>query len=97
LAERSRSRRLRSAPVADPVSAGIVPNLAHPGGNITGFATQNVGLEGKRLELLKELVPQLSLWLFWETSLTRFSVQCCKTCALQPKRFMARSMCFLAA
>src|SRR5215471_17623767 len=46
--------------IADPVSAGIVPNLAHPGGNITGFATQNVDLEGKRLELLKELVPQLS-------------------------------------
>jgi putative ABC transport system substrate-binding protein len=43
---------------ADPVSAGIVPNLARPGGNITGFSTQNVDLEGKRLELLKDLVPQ---------------------------------------
>jgi putative tryptophan/tyrosine transport system substrate-binding protein len=45
---------------ADPVSAGIVPNLARPGGNITGFSTQNVDLEGKRLELLKDLVPQLA-------------------------------------
>jgi putative tryptophan/tyrosine transport system substrate-binding protein len=45
---------------ADPVSVGIVPNLARPGGNVTGFSTQNVDLEGKRLELLKDLVPNLS-------------------------------------
>jgi len=32
---------------------------AHPEGNITGFASQNVDLEGKRLELLKQLLPQL--------------------------------------
>jgi putative ABC transport system substrate-binding protein len=47
--------------IADPVSVGIVANLARPNANITGFATQNVDLEGKRLELLKELVPHLSL------------------------------------
>ena len=46
--------------VGDPVSVGIVSNLARPGGNITGFAGQNVDLEGKRLELLKDLLPQLS-------------------------------------
>jgi putative tryptophan/tyrosine transport system substrate-binding protein len=46
--------------IADPVSVGIVPNLARPGGNVTGFSTQNVDLEGKRLELLKDLVPHLS-------------------------------------
>ena len=46
--------------VGDPVSVGIVSNLARPGGNITGFAAQNVDLEGKRLELLKDLLPQLS-------------------------------------
>ena len=33
--------------LGDPVSVGIVPNLARPGGNITGFAAQNVDLEGK--------------------------------------------------
>jgi putative tryptophan/tyrosine transport system substrate-binding protein len=44
----------------DPVSVGIVSNLAHPEGNITGFAAQNVELEAKRLELLKELLPRLS-------------------------------------
>ena len=46
--------------IGDPVGVGIVSNLAHPGGNITGFAGQNVDLEGKRLELLKDLLPQLS-------------------------------------
>jgi putative ABC transport system substrate-binding protein len=46
--------------IGDPVSVGIVSNLARPGGNITGFAGQNVDLEGKRLELLKDLLPQLS-------------------------------------
>src|SRR5262249_9643892 len=46
--------------IGDPVSGGLVSNLARPGGNITGFAAQNVDLEGKRLELLKDLLPQLS-------------------------------------
>jgi putative tryptophan/tyrosine transport system substrate-binding protein len=45
--------------IADPVSVGIVSSLAHPEGNITGFASLNVDLEGKRLELLKQLLPQL--------------------------------------
>jgi putative tryptophan/tyrosine transport system substrate-binding protein len=44
----------------DPVTVGIVSNLARPDGNITGFAAQNVDLEGKRLELLKDLLPHLS-------------------------------------
>jgi len=46
--------------IGDPVSTEIVSNLAHPGANITGFATQNVDLEGKRLELLKDLLPHLA-------------------------------------
>src|SRR5258707_1919219 len=46
--------------IADPVSLGIVSNLARPEGNITGLASQNVDLEVKRLELLKELLPQLA-------------------------------------
>jgi putative tryptophan/tyrosine transport system substrate-binding protein len=44
---------------ADPVSVGVVSNLARPEGNITGFSSQNVDLEVKRLELLKDLLPQL--------------------------------------
>jgi putative tryptophan/tyrosine transport system substrate-binding protein len=46
--------------IADPVSAGVVSNLARPEGNITGFSSQNVDLEVKRLELLKDLLPQLT-------------------------------------
>jgi putative tryptophan/tyrosine transport system substrate-binding protein len=46
--------------LGDPISVGIVSNLARPDGNITGFAAQNVDLEGKRLELLKDLLPHLS-------------------------------------
>ncbi len=41
----------------DPVNAGLVQGLAHPGGNFTGMSSQAIETTGKRLELLKELVP----------------------------------------
>ena len=41
----------------DPVGQGLVQSLAHPGGNITGMSLQSTETIGKRLELLKELVP----------------------------------------
>jgi putative ABC transport system substrate-binding protein len=44
----------------DPVGNGFVASLARPGGNITGLATLSAELSGKRLELLKEIVPRLS-------------------------------------
>jgi putative tryptophan/tyrosine transport system substrate-binding protein len=44
----------------DPVGSGFVTSLARPGGNITGLATLRPELSGKRLELLKEIVPKLS-------------------------------------
>ena len=44
----------------DPVATGLVDSLAHPGGNITGLATLQRDLSGKRLELLKEVVPRIS-------------------------------------
>ena len=47
--------------VADPVGAGLVASLAHPGGNVTGVSNIDVGLAAKRLELLKEVLPKLSL------------------------------------
>ena len=43
----------------DPVGAGIVASLARPGGNVTGLSSQTAGGEEKRLELLKELRPNL--------------------------------------
>jgi putative ABC transport system substrate-binding protein len=47
--------------VADPVALGLVQSLAHPGGNVTGFATfVPEGIIGKHLQFLKELVPQAS-------------------------------------
>ena len=45
---------------SDPVGSGFVASLARPGGNITGLATLAPELSGKRLELLKEIVPRLS-------------------------------------
>jgi len=44
----------------DPVGTGFVASLAHPGGNITGLSSISPELSGKRLELLKEVVPGLS-------------------------------------
>jgi len=53
--------------VADPVAAGIVASLARPGGNVTGLASLGSQLVGKRLELLKQIVPGVNevavLWL----------------------------------
>jgi putative tryptophan/tyrosine transport system substrate-binding protein len=44
----------------DPVSNGFVASLARPGGNITGLSTLAPEISGKRLELLKEIIPRLS-------------------------------------
>ena len=44
----------------DPIGNGFIASLARPGGNITGLSNLNRELSGKRLELLKEVVPKLS-------------------------------------
>jgi putative ABC transport system substrate-binding protein len=46
--------------VGDPVDTGLVASLARPGGNITGLTSTAEELEGKRLELLREVIPTLS-------------------------------------
>jgi len=58
-------RQTQSIPIVmvnsiDPVGTGFVASLAHPGGNITGVSMMSPELGGKRLELLREALPQLS-------------------------------------
>jgi ABC transporter substrate binding protein len=44
---------------ADPISQGIVENLAHPGGNVTGFSSFEFSMGGKWLEIFKEVAPHI--------------------------------------
>jgi putative ABC transport system substrate-binding protein len=60
LKQLTRSIPIVFANVADPVGNGVVPSLARPGGNITGFAAYEDSIAGKWLELLKEIAPQIT-------------------------------------
>ena len=48
-----------SAPAVDPVGVGLVVSLSHPGGNVTGLSIQATDAAGKRLELLRDVLPKL--------------------------------------
>src|SRR5215469_9868469 len=69
------------AAIGDPVGVGVVPNLARPAGNITGLSAMATDLEGKRLQLLGEIVTGLShvavMWnplnAFQEISITQLN------------------------
>lgn len=51
----------------DPVQQGLIKSLARPGGNLTGMSLQTLELTGKRLQLLKELVPDAQTTaIFWD-------------------------------
>jgi putative ABC transport system substrate-binding protein len=64
-AARALKKATRTIPIVfvsagDPVAGGLVDDLARPGGNITGFSTISSVIVGKRLELLKETLPNLA-------------------------------------
>jgi putative ABC transport system substrate-binding protein len=74
------TRTLRSATASvpivmtlesDPVASGLVRSLARPGGNITGLSTLGPELSGKRLEILKSMMPKLSRVAVFESVETR--------------------------
>jgi putative ABC transport system substrate-binding protein len=72
---------------SDPVGSGFVASLARPGGNITGLATLTPELSGKRLELLKEIVPKLSRVAVLGTSTMPGSAQMLREVDLAAKAF----------
>jgi putative ABC transport system substrate-binding protein len=45
---------------SDPIRTGLAASLAHPGGNVTGLTTMDWGIYGKRIEILKQVLPNLS-------------------------------------
>jgi len=79
LAIRAAKQATKTIPIvmvttADPVTAGLIDSLARPGGNITGLSRLNRDLRGKRLELLKEVVPRISrVGVLWDTSGTELA------------------------
>lgn len=46
--------------VSDPVGTGLVTSLARPGGNVTGLSTEQADIAGKRVEIIRELLPNLN-------------------------------------
>jgi putative ABC transport system substrate-binding protein len=71
---RAAKRATKTVPIVmvttqDPVATGIVVSLARPGGNITGLTRLTRELSGKRLELLKEVVPRISrVGVLWDAA-----------------------------
>ena len=47
------------AAAGDPVGTGLIASISHPGGNVTGLSIQQTDLAGKRIEILREIMPQL--------------------------------------
>ena len=74
----------------DPVGNGFVASLARPGGNITGLSTLAPELSGKRLELLKEIVPKLSRVAVLGTSTEPGNAQVLREMELAAKAFKVK-------
>lgn len=62
--------------VGDPVGTGLVASLARPGGNLTGLTSIAPDLEGKRLALLREMIPALSYFAVLWNPRQRVSCRC---------------------
>jgi putative ABC transport system substrate-binding protein len=60
VAQATRSVPIVFVQVVDPVALGIVPNLAHPGGNVTGFTHFELTIVGKWLQTLKDIAPSIA-------------------------------------
>ena len=58
LARETKTIPIVFASVSDPIGSGFAANLAHPGGNITGFTVNDPAVGGKWVELLKEIAPR---------------------------------------
>ena len=71
----------------DPVGSGFAASLARPGGNITGLSTVSPEISGKRLELLKEIVPRLSRVAVFGTSTEPANAQTLKETELAARAF----------
>jgi putative tryptophan/tyrosine transport system substrate-binding protein len=72
---------------SDPVGSGFVASLARPGGNITGLSTLAPEISGKRLELLKEIVPKLSRVAVFGTSTRPGNAQALRETELAAEAF----------
>jgi putative ABC transport system substrate-binding protein len=57
--------------LSDVVASGLVQSLARPGGNVTGVSGFAPELSGKRLELIREILPRRSGSRFWRTDPTQ--------------------------
>jgi len=74
----------------DPVGTGAVASLARPGGNVTGLSSLRPELSGKRVDLLKEIVPRLSRLALLGTSSTPGNAQSIKETELAASNFGIR-------
>jgi putative tryptophan/tyrosine transport system substrate-binding protein len=71
----------------DPIGAGFVASLARPGGNITGLSQLSPELNGKRLEILKEVIAKLSRVAVFSTSTASDNAQVMKEIELAAEAF----------
>jgi putative tryptophan/tyrosine transport system substrate-binding protein len=78
----TRSIPIVMATIGDPVAAGVVASLAKPGGNVTGFTLAYPELAGKRLQLLKEMVPTVThVAVLWDQTMAELQLRPTETAA----------------